>query len=205
MTREENPDKFYSQFVNKLRYAKEGARDIMDRTCANLPWQVWLEVDGKDVLIPKDAEGLIVLNIGSYMGGVDLWQNDYEHDDDFNLQSMHDKLLEVVCISGAWHLGKLQVGLSQARRLAQGRAIRIHASNSFPVQIDGEPFIQKPGCLEITHHGQSFMLRRTSGSQEPRGHAASIMTEVLLDAECKGLINASQKTLLLQQIALQLA
>ncbi|KAI8535571.1 hypothetical protein RHMOL_Rhmol10G0184800 [Rhododendron molle] len=205
VTREENPDKFYSQFVNKLRYAKEGARDIMDRTCANLPWQVWLEVDGKDVLIPKDAEGLIVLNIGSYMGGVDLWQNDYEHDDDFNLQSMHDKLLEVVCISGAWHLGKLQVGLSQARRLAQGRAIRIHLSNSFPVQIDGEPFIQKPGCLEITHHGQVFMLRRASGSQEPRGHAASIMTEVLVDAECKGLINTSQKRLLLQQIALQLA
>ncbi|KAI8032417.1 Diacylglycerol kinase 2 [Camellia lanceoleosa] len=199
------PDKFYSQFVNKLRYAKEGARDIMDRTCADLPWQVWLEVDGKDIPIPKDAEGLIVLNIGSYMGGVDLWQNDYEHDDDFNLQSMHDKMLEVVCISGAWHLGKLQVGLSQAQRLAQGRVIRIHASSSFPVQIDGEPFIQKPGCLEITHHGQMFMLRRASGSEEPRGHAAAIMTEVLVDAECKGLINASQKKLLLQQIALQLA
>ena len=50
-----------------------------------------------------------MLNIGSYMGGVDLWQNDHEHDDDFKLQSMHDKMLEVVCISGAWHLGKLQV------------------------------------------------------------------------------------------------
>jgi hypothetical protein len=58
---------------------------------------------------PQDSEGLIVLNIGSYMGGVDLWQNDYEHDDDFTLQSMHDKLLEVVCVCGAWHLGKLQV------------------------------------------------------------------------------------------------
>lgn len=43
------------------------------------------------------------------MGGVDLWQNDYDHDDDFDLQSMHDKTLEVVCISGTWHLGKLQV------------------------------------------------------------------------------------------------
>jgi len=39
--------------VNKLRYAKEGARDIMDRTCADLPWQVWLEVDGKDIEIPE--------------------------------------------------------------------------------------------------------------------------------------------------------
>lgn len=61
-------------------------------------------------IIFQDAEGLIVLNIGSYMGGVDLWQNDYEHDDDFNLQYMYDKMLEVVCVSGAWHLGKLQVG-----------------------------------------------------------------------------------------------
>lgn len=25
----------------------------MDRACADLPWQVWLEVDGKDIEIPK--------------------------------------------------------------------------------------------------------------------------------------------------------
>lgn len=41
------------QFLNKLRYAKEGAKDIMDRTCADLPWEVRLEVDGKDIEIPK--------------------------------------------------------------------------------------------------------------------------------------------------------
>ncbi|KAF7840162.1 diacylglycerol kinase 2 [Senna tora] len=204
VTREVYPEKFCSQFLNKLRYAKEGARDIMDRTCADLPWQVWLEVDGRDIEIPKDSEGLIVLNIGSYMGGVDLWQNDYEHDDDFSLQSMHDKMLEVVCVCGAWHLGKLQVGLSQARRLAQGRVIKIHSSSPFPVQIDGEPFILQPGCLEINHRGQAFMLRRTS-EDEPRGHAAAIMTDVLLDAECKGIINASQKKVLLQEMAIHLS
>ncbi|XP_059432522.1 diacylglycerol kinase 2 isoform X3 [Corylus avellana] len=202
VTREINPEKFCSQFVNKLRYAKEGARDIMDRTCADLPWRVCLEVDGKDIDIPKDSEGLIVLNIGSYMGGVDLWQNDYEHDDDFTVQSMHDKLLEVVCVCGAWHLGKLQVGLSQARRLAQGTVIRIHSSSPFPVQIDGEPFMKQPGSIEISHHGQVFMLRRAS--EEPRGHAAAIMADVLVDAECRGIINASQKKVLLQQMALLL-
>lgn len=201
--REEKPEKFCSQFVNKLRYAKEGAKDIMDRTCADLPWRVSLEVDGKFIEIPDDAEGVIVLNIGSYMGGVDLWQNDYDHDDEFLNQSMHDKMLEVVCVSGAWHLGKLQVGLSQARRLGQGEVIRLHISSPFPVQIDGEPFIQKPGCLEIRHHGQMFMLRRAS--EEPTGHAAAIMTEVLVDAECKGVINATQKNLLIQQMALHLS
>ncbi|XP_010912742.2 diacylglycerol kinase 2 [Elaeis guineensis] len=203
MMREERPDKFYSQFVNKLRYAKEGAKDMVDRACADLPWQVSLEVDGDEIEIPEDAEGVLVLNIGSYMGGVDLWQNDYEHDDDFGLQSMHDKTLEVVCISGTWHLGKLQVGLSQARRLAQGNVIRLHIHSPFPVQVDGEPWIQQPGCLEITHHGQVFMLRRAS--EEPTGHAAAIMTEVLVNAECNGVINAAQKRLLLQQMALRLS
>lgn len=43
------------------------------------------------------------------MGGVDLWQNDDETRDNFDPQSMHDKMLEVVSISGTWHLGKLQV------------------------------------------------------------------------------------------------
>nr|KYP58329.1 Diacylglycerol kinase 1 [Cajanus cajan] len=204
VTREINPEKFCNQFLNKLRYAKEGARDIMDRTCADLPWQVWLEVDGRDIEIPKDSEGLIVLNIGSYMGGVDLWKNGYEHDDDFSLQSMHDKMLEVVCVCGAWHLGKLQVGLSQARRLAQGKVIKIHCSSPFPVQIDGEPFILQPGYLEITHREQAFMLRRTS-EEEPKGRATAIMTEVLLDAECNGIINASQKKVLLQEMAINLS
>lgn len=57
----------------------------------------------------QDAEGVLVANIGSYMGGVDLWQNEDENYDNFDPQSMHDKVLEVVSISGTWHLGKLQV------------------------------------------------------------------------------------------------
>ncbi|KAL5998427.1 Diacylglycerol kinase 2 [Asimina triloba] len=177
MMREERPEKFYSQFVNKLRYAKEGAKDIMDRTCADLPWEVRLEVDGKDIEIPLNVEGVLVLNIGSYMGGVDLWQNDYEHDDDFELQSMHDKMLEVVCISGAWHLGKLQVTglLGTHEQLAK---------------------------LVVDDDVKVFMLRKAS--EEPTGHAAAIMTEVLVNAECNGVINASQKKLLLQQMALHL-
>jgi hypothetical protein len=60
----------------------------------------------------QDAEGVLVANIGSYMGGVDLWQNEDESYDNFDPQSMHDKILEVVSISGTWHLGKLQVKMN---------------------------------------------------------------------------------------------
>ena len=49
-----------------------------------------------------------MINIPSYMGGVDLWQNE-DYLGDFLPQSMHDKRLEVIGICGTWHLGKLQV------------------------------------------------------------------------------------------------
>eukprot|EP00252_Welwitschia_mirabilis_P021470 TRINITY_DN5518_c0_g2_i1.p1 TRINITY_DN5518_c0_g2~~TRINITY_DN5518_c0_g2_i1.p1 ORF type:complete len:738 (-),score=168.41 TRINITY_DN5518_c0_g2_i1:251-2464(-) len=201
--REENPEKFYNQFLNKMLYAKEGAKDIVDRACQDLPWQIRLEVDGIDVEVPEDSEGILVINIGSYMGGVDLWQNEDEQNDDFDPQSMHDKVLEVVSICGTWHLGKLQVGLSRARRLAQGQLIKIHMFNELPVQIDGEPWIQQPCVLQIAHHGQAFMLKRAS--EEPFGHAAAIVAEVLENAECRGVITALQKRVLLQEMALRLS
>eukprot|EP01018_Ginkgo_biloba_P006872 Gb_32600 [translate_table: standard] len=95
------------------------------------------------------------------------------------------------------------VGLSRARRLAQGQVIRIHTFSSFPVQIDGEPWIQQPCMLEIAHHGQAFMLKRAA--EEPLGHAAAIMAEVLENAVCGGVINAAQKRALLQEMALRLS
>ncbi|CAK9147990.1 unnamed protein product [Ilex paraguariensis] len=152
--REENPEKFYNQFMNKVLYAREGAKTIMDRTFADFPWQVRVEVDGVEIEVPEDAEGVLVANIGSYMGGVDLWQNEDETYENFDPQSMHDKILEVVSISGTWHLGKLQVGLSRARRLAQGQLIKIQLLAALPVQIDGEPWFQQPCTLAISHHGQ---------------------------------------------------
>lgn len=201
--REENPEKFYNQFMNKVLYAREGARNIMDRTFADFPWQIRVEVDGIEIEVPEDAEGVLVANIGSYMGGVDLWQNEDESLGNFDPQSMHDKVLEVVSISGMWHLGKLQVGLARARRLAQGKSIKIQLFASFPVQIDGEPWLQQPCTLSISHHGQAFMLKRAA--EEPLGHAVSIITDVLENAESNRIITATQKRDLLQEMALRLS
>lgn len=201
--REDNPEKFYNQFMNKVLYAREGAKTIMDRTFEDFPWQVRVEVDGTEIEVPEDAEGVLVANIGSYMGGVDLWQNEDENYDNFDPQSMHDKILEVVSISGTWHLGKLQVGLSRARRLAQGQLIKIQLYNALPVQIDGEPWLQQPCTLIISHHGQAFMLKRAA--EEPLGHAASIIADVLENAESNHVINASQKRALLQEMAIRLS
>jgi diacylglycerol kinase (ATP) len=41
------------QFLNKVLYAREGAKSIIDRTFVDLPWQVRLEVDGTEIEIPE--------------------------------------------------------------------------------------------------------------------------------------------------------
>ncbi|GJU63818.1 diacylglycerol kinase 1-like protein, partial [Tanacetum coccineum] len=87
----------------------ENARSMMDRMLTDYPWKVQVIVDGVDVEVLEDVEGVLIANIGSYMGGVDLWQNENHNNDNFDPQSMHDKRLEVVSISGSWHLEKLQV------------------------------------------------------------------------------------------------
>ncbi|KAI8020025.1 Clathrin heavy chain 2 [Camellia lanceoleosa] len=53
-----------TRIVASISRVEHLLRDVKDTTVSTLA--------------TEDAEGLIVLNIGSYMGGVDLWQNDYE-------------------------------------------------------------------------------------------------------------------------------
>lgn len=39
--------------MNKVLYAREGAKCIMDNTFADLPWQVRVEVDGVEIEVPE--------------------------------------------------------------------------------------------------------------------------------------------------------
>lgn len=41
------------QFMNKVLYAREGAKNIMDRTFVDFPWQVRVEVDGVEIEVPE--------------------------------------------------------------------------------------------------------------------------------------------------------
>ena len=71
--RENSPDMFFSRAVNKAWYALFGAEDAIKASCSDLPQQITLEADGVEIPIPKDSQGLILLNIDSYLGGVPLW------------------------------------------------------------------------------------------------------------------------------------
>ncbi|CAL9028162.1 unnamed protein product, partial [Prunus brigantina] len=60
--------------------------------------------------------------------------------------------------------------------------------------------------LAISHHGhcgvQAFMLKRAD--EEPLGHAAAIITDVVENAETNHVISAVQKRALIQEMVLRL-
>lgn len=73
--------------------------------------------------------------------------------------SISDGVLEVMGIVSSFHMAQLQVGLNKPIRLGQAKKVKIVMRESFPVQTDGEPWIQHPCEINITPEGQAKMLK----------------------------------------------
>lgn len=83
-------------------------------------------------------------------------------EDDNTAASFSDGKIEVIGIVSSFHMAQLQVGLNKPIRLGQARHVRIRMIESFPVQADGEPWIQTPSEINITCNGQAKMLQCSS-------------------------------------------
>lgn len=54
---------FDLQFMNKVLYAREGAKGIMDRTFKDFPWQIRVEVDGVEIEVPEVSTLILILKL----------------------------------------------------------------------------------------------------------------------------------------------
>ena len=62
--------------TNKLLYGAFGAKDLLEHSCAGLHRSIRIYADGVRQTIPPEAEGIILLNINSFAGGVRMWERD---------------------------------------------------------------------------------------------------------------------------------
>jgi diacylglycerol kinase family enzyme len=186
--REEMPDLFQTRIGNKIIYAVNGFKAFVERQVP-LHEAIELRIGGRLIRLPVEFEGIIVLNVPSYAGGAaDLWGVDDDMNVNVNVSepstssssssqqqqqpaaarrfskpSVTDGLLEVVGITGSFHMGQITAGLSNGIRIAQAREIDIVIKSpvALPYQVDGEPDLFAPSQhshLTIRRHPQAARM-----------------------------------------------
>uniref|UniRef100_A0A8C6YZP1 Diacylglycerol kinase accessory domain-containing protein n=1 Tax=Nothoprocta perdicaria TaxID=30464 RepID=A0A8C6YZP1_NOTPE len=149
-----------SRTKNMMWYGVLGTKELLQRTYKNLEQRVQLECDGVPISLPS-LQGIAVLNIPSYAGGINFWGGTKEDNggDGFPKSLASVWILnQAEACSGHCQPGDASPGLSAPQcRMVK---ITIRGDEGVPVQVDGEAWIQPPGVIKIQHKNRAQMLTR---------------------------------------------
>ncbi|KAF3812834.1 hypothetical protein GH733_019197 [Mirounga leonina] len=158
--RDEHPGQYNSRLKNKMWYGLLGSKELFQRSYRKLEERVHLECDGEAISLPN-LQGIVVLNITSYAGGVNFWGSSTATTE-YEAPAIDDGKLEVVAIFGSVQMAMSRIINLHHHRIAQCHEvmITIDGEEGIPVQVDGEAWIQRPGLIKIRYKNAAQMLTR---------------------------------------------
>ncbi|XP_063533927.1 diacylglycerol kinase epsilon [Cydia strobilella] len=150
--------RYGSRMLNYMAYVLMGAGRALDSRCDGLEQRLRVSLDAREPLALPPIQALVALNIPSWGAGVQLWNMGNEGD--VEEQSISDGKIEVVGISSSFHIARLQCGLAEPYRFAQASQIKIELEGCCAMQVDGEPWVQRPATVLVEPAGQGRVLRK---------------------------------------------
>ena len=159
-TRNISPHLFFSAFTNKILYGLFGARDVVEHSCAGLHQHVHVIADGVRCELPPETEGIILLNINSFAGGVRMWESRGVRRE---LHAGRDGGRG----GGVWGTAPraAQLGGGRLCAICQARNVKVIVERGFPMHVDGEPWEQPACTIDIKLRNKALMLRRTADAR----------------------------------------
>ncbi|KAA8495972.1 Diacylglycerol kinase gamma [Porphyridium purpureum] len=151
--RQKHPEKFTSRTRNKMIYSSKGTATMFNgsgfRVKSYLEVIPGTEKDAVPVPLPGPTQTIIIQNIPSYMGGIDVWGNKGESlpcvpclhkTEGFHAQSMSDGQLEAIAFFSSIHQGSAAVFHHTGKRVAQAPSFVIQGKPGkiWYFQVDGE-------------------------------------------------------------------
>ena len=123
------------------------------------------------------------------------------HPSALNVASQQDGQIDIVCIRGIVHLGRVKIGVSEALKIRQARVVKIRCLKEVPMQFDGEPHLQQPCEMTLARKDQAVMLHKVVTDADRN---VSQLESMLKWSVEKGHITKDQKILILQETSIRM-
>jgi len=175
MMREAHPARFNGRIKNQALMVRYGFFSSGCCGCVQSAPQlapiVRLDVrktaDGgwEPLVLPHKLKAVVLANIPSHSAGRNPWGGSV---------SSSDALIEVCGIAHATHglaylAGSIPFGTLggpfRLIRLAKVAELRLETLEPLHMQVDGEPWLQPPGCVRVSHFGTTPMLQAPTAEE----------------------------------------
>ena len=113
--------------------------------------------------------------------------------------SCQDGFLDVLSVRGTFHLGQIRVGIGSSDQICQCKEVKITLNKPIAIQIDGEPWMQKP-CV-ITIQRQPNPIKMLQRVVDVSGGIESEVSHLMEWAEENSVIDSKAHEILMKEFS----